>query len=297
MRRVVTVLGAVLALAAATACGGAGAAPPLDGTETAPAPAAETVFAQAMSRISPDALAEGTLIRFGQTSQLVTLRAADDRWLEIAATGNRLLAVESSASAIGVDPAAATYAVEVSEGPARVSLLVGGQDAESITDAATKAGYAGDVVLTQDADSQNPVTLAVQQIKPLEDDVVLGGGAADVGWVDAGSLFADPEVAPVAACLGDVLAATIADHDGGLIGVGVREEASEIQSVVCLPGGADTASSAADTLDGPQFADRLDVIATDVVEADYARVLVQHAPGESAALMMMAASQQALPGA
>ncbi|WP_134324614.1 hypothetical protein [Cumulibacter soli] len=297
MRRVVTALGAVLALAAATACGDEDAVPTLDGTETAPAPAAETVFAQAMSRISPDALAEGTLIRFGQTAQLLALGAADERWLEIAATGNRLLPVESSASAIGVDPDGATYAVEVSDGPTRVSLLVGGQDPEAITVAATKAGYTGDVVLTQEADSANPVTLAVQQIKPLEDDVVLGGGAADVGWVDAGSLFADPEVAPVAACLGDVLAAMIAERDGGLIGIGVREEAAEIQSVVCLPGGADAASAAADAFDGPEFADRLDVIATDVVEADYAKVLVQHAPGESAALMMMAASQQALPGA
>lgn len=287
-------VGAVMMLAVAGCGAGEDPAPAGDPAVTIPA-STDTVFAHAVSRISPDALDSGTIIEFGQTAELFTLAESDQRWLSATAIGNLLVADESNAQAIGVDAKTADYSIEVGVFPTRVGVVAGGQDPDAITDAAKASGYQGDDVLTQSFDAAAPVTVSVQQIKPLDEDVVLATTDADVGWVDGGSLFADEVVGPIAVCLGDVLGAMIVEVDNGTVGIGVRAEGVDIVSVLCLPGGDDAAKDAEDDLAAPAFADRLEVIDTEV-EDGLAKVTVQHVGGAHAMLLFQALAQNQLPG-
>lgn len=295
MRRSLTAFGAVLVLGL-TACGAdQGPGGPEDPEVSAPAPT-ESAFAHAVSRVSPDALGKRPMIEFGQTAELFSLSESDDRWLSVTAMGNLLVVNKPWADSLGIDASAADYSIEVGVVPSRVGVIAGGQTPDTITDAASQVGFTGDEVLSQDLTPAVPVTVSVQQIKPIEEDVVLATSDADVGWIDGGSLFADEQVGPVAVCLGDVLAAQVAELDGEVVGIGVRAEGTDILSVICVPGGDDAIANAEEDLAGPNFADRLELIDSSVVDG-LAKVTVQHAADESAVLLFSALQQLELPGA
>ena len=295
MRRALTVMGAVLLLGLPTACGGDSSVEPPDGPSRSTSGAAQSPFAQAASRISPDALDKQHIVEFGQTSELLALSKTDQRWESVTPMGNLLAANEPWAESIGVAAEAADYSIEAGVFPTRVGVVAGGQDADAITEAAEQSGYTGDDVLTQDLSPAAPVTISIQQIKPLEQDVVLATVDADVGWVDGGSLFADQVVGSVVACLGDVLAAMVTEHDDAVVGVGVRADDGDIVSVICVPGGDDAVEDAEKDLGGPDFVDRLELVGSEVVE-DLARITVRHVADVPAGLLFSALAKQDLPG-
>lgn len=287
---------ATLVLALVTACGDpAGSSVAPDGASPSAPSAVDAPFAQAASRISPDALGEQPYVEFGRTAELMALSTTDQRWVSVTTAGNsRMLNNKLLAQAIGVDAAGADYSIEVGQLPRRIGVVAGGQDADAIIAAATATGYVGKDILTQELNPAVPVTVAVHQIKPVEDDVILATTEADLGWVGGGSLFADPEVGPVAVCLGDVLAATVAEIDGEVVGAGVTADGSEIRSVLCIPGGEATVEAVEADLAQAEYADAVEVTEA-TVEDGVARVTVQH--GDlPAALLIGALQQRQLPG-
>lgn len=295
MRYGLTTTGAILVLGLLAACGSGDDTTPSGDPEVTASSTTDTPFAQAASRISPDALGEQPYVVFGQTAELLSLNQTDQRWLSATTAGNQLLENLPAADSIGVDAAAADYSIEVGQFPSRVGVLAGGQDMDTITNAAKETGYEGNEVLTQELNPSATVTVSVQQIKPLEEDVVLATIDADVGWVDGGSLYADAEVGRVAVCLGDVVAAMIAEVNGEVIGVGLRTEGTEILSVLCIPGGSNAASDVEDDLTAAPFVDQFEVVDSGVVD-QIAQVTVQHGADVPAGTMLAALTQKQLPG-
>lgn len=139
-------------------------------------------------------------------------------------------------------------AITVGIPPAKVGLLIGGQDAAAITAAAVAAGWADEGgVLTTNLDPDQPLSIPVPQLRPTGADLVFGGRDGDLSVVGAsGPTLADrPDLAALAACLDDSVSGTIAVVDGIPVAVGASPDADDPEqprSIICVA--ADSADAA-----------------------------------------------------
>ncbi|WP_146135263.1 hypothetical protein [Antricoccus suffuscus] len=195
----------------------------------------------ALSRFDSSLAAKDLFASFGDTAALSVLAAKEtETWKLLALSGSidAFATGPKQAATIGADLSAAEYSISIGQPPGRLTLVAGGQDADTITSAAKKAGYEGAGVLSQKLDLENPLTVTVAQVEPKGDDLVVGGPGAKLESVDPdGESLTDlDEVAAVVECLGDVVAAQIAPNSENidLLGVGVRSVDRGAQSVMCV---------------------------------------------------------------
>lgn len=143
---------------------------------------------------------------------------------------------------LGIDPEAVDYAITVGESLNRETTLTGGQDESAVRAAAEATGWSGGDVLRSELDVEQPFTVFYGWIVPEGDTVVLGGREAEPG----GDAVADnPDVHALAACLGDVVAASMLPTAAA----GLRPAGGdEAVSVYCVLGDEAVAASIEDEL-------------------------------------------------
>lgn len=222
-------------------------------------PVEGSTLQSALGRFDSSLANIGLYASFGDTAALAVLAAKEPQtWQPLALNGatEAFSTGADQAATIGADLTAAEYSISVAQPPGRLTLVTGGQDAGSITAAAEKSGYIGEVVLFQNLNPANPLTITVTQIEPKGEDLVVGGPDADLKSVDPDgeSLMDLDEVAAIVECLGDVVIAQIAPNseDIDLVGVGVRSADGGVESVMCVK---------------PKSAGEVETIATEVAEA------------------------------
>ena len=160
MRRagVVVVLGLLLLSGCTSTIGGFPApttaqTPPPSATDSASG--TRSALAAALSRVPATALGENGYVEFGNTARIRQLaRSAPATWQPQLTAGAPALAGYATLApeVIGVDLSAAATALTVGQAPRSMIVLAGGQQASTITAAATKSGWTGSGVLSKDLD-------------------------------------------------------------------------------------------------------------------------------------------------
>ncbi len=227
-------------------------------------PAPEKVspaLSAALSRVRPAALGETGDFEFGDTARLRELAATEPKvWRQETFAGSGSLAAYGQVikDGLGIDLTTATSALTAGSAPAALVLITGGQHADAIKGAATKAGWSGSGTLTRprDLSTMNSVgaglAIFAPQIRPLGSDVVVGGLTADMSLLAESGAGADggPLMTSATNCLGDVVLAQGTGFgtrtDPSASAVGVRASSGRITSVICLEaGGSDQATELA----------------------------------------------------
>ncbi|NDL59915.1 hypothetical protein [Phytoactinopolyspora mesophila] len=232
-RRLMTVITATLAAAAVTLVG--------CGSDDDGGQAGGTSLQQALSRVSATD-ATVTYIEFGDAERIREASGGSFKgvWGSLDGWGSSTLAQyrRQVPEVLGIDPEAAQMYLTVGQPPETVTLLQGGQDAEAITSASTASGWTGEDTLTLEMDPTQPISISSPHIRPLADDVVVGGTAADLGVVDADgedtTLAGAPVVGELADCLGDVFAAYFIDSEAYPTALGVRPAEDDPESPVSI---------------------------------------------------------------
>jgi hypothetical protein len=209
---------------------------------------------------------------------------------------------------LGIDLAAADAVLAVGQPPQTVRLVLGGQDENGIRSRAEAGGWGiGDGALRRELDVREPLTLTAGAVRPLGEDVVVGGPTAPVGLVDGpgGDLAGEPEVRSMAACLGDVAVAVLVGGDlGPMHAVGLRRvpgDDAASTSVVCATATTADAVSAAVTTGvsrsaGRAWSELLRDPAVEELPDGVVRLVARTAPDVPPTLLLSAVQVRELPG-
>lgn len=254
-----------------------------------------TTLETALGRIDAAAADSGLFIEFGKGAELAGL-ADQEAWKTTSFYGVSPLANLVTAdrkAPFALDVGQADYQLTVGAPPSTVTLVSGGQDAAAVKSAAEKLGYSGDP-LTKAMDSKVKETISVRRLTTLDSDVVLGGEKADLAWVDGDgpSLADDETISALAACLGELPAALIAEVDGTTVAAGPRPvDGGGVESVICTPGDQQTADAIVGELtDGTASSDKpfstqFEAPAADVSDG-VVRVTMRNADGLAAGMVV-----------
>jgi hypothetical protein len=145
---------------------------------------------------------------------------------------------------LGIDILGADRMITVGQAPQQVTLLVGGQVAEDITEKARGRGWAGDPILAREWDlADEPLSAQAPRLRADGEDVAIGGVSADLTTVlehgetsSSPTLVDDEDVAELVACLGDPLAAVV-DLEGDVpLAIGVDAEGKDVRTRICVSG-------------------------------------------------------------
>ncbi len=249
----VALAGAVLV----TACSGAEFPTAKGNHKNSSAPSKNTtpdpLLQKALGRVGADAAGKLSYIEFVDRKRLTALASKDKaKWQGLETFGVDVLYTGFDyEDMLGIDLDAADYAVTAGSPPAKITLVVGGQDSSAVKSAAKEVGYKGTGVLSQEWNLEEPLTVSIAHVLAAENYVALGGRAADMTQVGAsGDTLRDlAGVGEVSSCLGSVVGAIYAKpgSDAKLVGVGVQENGGNVTSVMCVKAssGADAASLAA----------------------------------------------------
>ncbi len=227
------------------------------GTGGTPVKPTATALVTALSAVAPAALGTTGSFEFGDTARLRALAGADKKvWGQDVLFGSGSLAPYGAVitEALGINLTAADSALAVGAPPATLVIVTGGQNAASITAAATKSGWVGSGTLTRKLDLSTAdsatagLMIAAPKIRPTGADVAVGLASADLSLVTSGSgANGGAVVASGTACLGDVVLAQGTGFGSGAASpakaVGVRTSSDRITSVICLGAASDGAAT------------------------------------------------------
>lgn len=204
------------------------------------------------------------------------------------AIGTLLLQPEDLAG-LGIDAAAATYAISVAPKDGTLTSFVSeGQDAAAVRKAARELGYTGDDRDLAAVEVPPDFTWAAQQLRIDGSSVLLGGRDADLELVSGRSFPVDRQLAgvwnsrEVAECLGEPVAGQLVSDPRvqSVLGIGaVPTEDGRSEITVCALG---------DRARGEGFAAQMERSGDYVnvrieVDGRYVRLLATPAPGVTAA--------------
>lgn len=314
---IIAALGAACLLAA---CGGGSGEG--DTSETPSSEPEAITFADMMDRFGAED-GETMQIEFSDELRIAELAAEDPAWEELITFGAAGIWEQIGPDArdtLGIDLLGAEALFSVGGMPSSLLLMQGGQDEDLIVETASENGWSGTGTLTLDSDDVYADNLRshANQLRPLEDSVLVGARTADMERLDAGgeTLADDPHLAQLAECVGDAVAVRIVDaayigpgfqgteSANGAFAVGVLTDEGT-QSVVCaisddapaLEGAVVDAVKNGDRegYSSQPWADFLTVTET-VVEGDLLRVVLGHVQGTDPGLLLKDAQQPGPPG-
>lgn len=218
---------------------------------------AGTQLETALARVSDTANTRAA-IYYDNTSELVSLagkslsaeRTGYGELLGMGAT-NILEFMATLPGDTGINLFNESYSITAGNPPDEVTLIAGGQDASQVTSRLTKIGYkkAADGTLTAppltSSGTGSTYSFSIAKARAVNSDVLIGTSAADlsqVGSPQGTTLADDPDIKALAACLGNVVAATFVNGSGVTaapteVAMGISQPASATatpHAVVCV---------------------------------------------------------------
>ncbi|GAA5210001.1 hypothetical protein [Microbacterium kyungheense] len=266
----------------------------------------ESALTEFLSDVPAAQAVEGSFIAFSSVALAEGLDAEQSESVKYVGLGN--VAPQALETELGVDLDGAAAFVTIGTYPQSVALIAGGQVEDSVSSAASRAGWEStddSGVLVSTGSHAASLASAATFVRPDGDSVIFSGPDVDLrtwGADDPVMLGEEPRVVALADCLGDVAAALISVNDTGVsYAVGARGDA-ETTSVMCVLGAdgaqAEAIASALEdgrTPSGRPYAELLEGAEVSEDE-DVLRVTATPTQGTAAGVLLQLAMRRELPG-